>query len=407
MANKETLSKKHFGTRALKKTLYMIPSEVSAEERKRIQEFNNNISTKDLVIERKLHAKILVLMAKDKSLVYMGSANFTNKAWNGDNHELGLVWWEKGDPKKIQERILNCLQASKEDTYEKLQEQPPPDLNLEDDEDYQEDSAYPDFIRSVVLNLLPSNEKVQFEFHGEKLEKLSEYSVLWSKLPLIISGNCSQELTISEFYSRLMGGKNLVFKPKTSPEKLFYIPFHHNPKLFQQRDLYLFQNSEDWLRFYLGNNRETANPQGEYIPGEDGDPAVEADIGYGVDRDSNVVIHIQHYLSLFSKIEKEFVERSNNIKNLLDDDRKDSLHKYLIGPLKTYAHILQREKGTGNKKMAYNFKMGELIIFCKHLAEIVPELRDLVSEFSDTIRAAEVNANSVLNEYMIFCTKEA
>jgi HKD family nuclease len=399
------LSKMHYGSRAAKRALFLISPEISESERKRIQEFNNNVPIKDLAIERKLHAKILVLSVNDTSLVYMGSANFTNKAWNGDNHELGLAWVEKGDPEKIEQQILACLQASRVDSYGILPEQPIPDLEEEDDEGYTEESSYPDFLQSIVLKQTASKESVQFEFLGENLENLSRYNIHWGRLPLRVDGGLSHELGTNEFYSRLIGGKNLAFEPKSSLDKTVYIPFIHSPELFQQRDLFIFPSSEDWLQYYLGYNREPVMSLGEFLPGEeDGATSAELDIYSGVDRDSNVVISMQRYLNLFSGVEKEFTARSVLINEELGEEREDLLQKTLLAPLNTYAKILERERGSGVRELVYCFKIGELILFCNRLTEYVPEMKEFILGLATSLNVANGNTDSALHEYLRFCT---
>lgn len=399
------LSKKHYGTRAVNRVLYLIHPEISETERKRIQEFNNNVSIKDLAIERKLHAKILVLSVNDMSLVYMGSANFTNKAWNGDNHELGLAWLEKGDPKKLEEQILSCLQVLRTDAYHTLPEKSDPGLEEEDDDEgYTEESCYPEFLQSIVLKQAASGEAVQFEFQGENLENLPRYNIRWGRLTLRVDGALSQELRTDEFLSRLMGGKNLAFEPKSSPGRTVYIPFIHSPELFQQRDLFIFPSSEEWLQYYLGYNRSPVMNPGEFLPGEVDAISLESDAGTDVDRESNVVISMQHYLNLFSGVEKEFIARSVRINEVTDEGRAELVQKNLLAPLNTYARILERERGAGIRWLVYCFKMGELILFCRRLTETVPEMKEFTLGLAASLDTAGGRTDSVLQEYLNFCT---
>ncbi|MDT1853188.1 hypothetical protein, partial [Acinetobacter baumannii] len=77
--------------------LHLIPKTIGHDELARIAAANDGAAVGNLNIVRKLHAKILVLCGEgQRHLVYIGSANFTNKAWNGDNHELGLAWVQSG-----------------------------------------------------------------------------------------------------------------------------------------------------------------------------------------------------------------------------------------------------------------------------------------------------------------------
>ncbi|UFS72651.1 hypothetical protein LPW11_10745 [Geomonas sp. RF6] len=48
-----------------------------------------------MVITRNLHAKLLLLRRGKQAVAYLGSANFSGKAWLGDNRELGVAWIEE------------------------------------------------------------------------------------------------------------------------------------------------------------------------------------------------------------------------------------------------------------------------------------------------------------------------
>jgi hypothetical protein len=183
-----------------------------------------------------------------------------------------------------------------------------------------------------------------------------------------------------------------------------YIPFIHSPELFQQRDLFIFPSSEEWLQYYLGYNRSPVMNPGEFLPGEVDAISLESDAGTDVDRESNVVISMQHYLNLFSGVEKEFIARSVRINEVTDEGRAELVQKNLLAPLNTYARILERERGAGIRWLVYCFKMGELILFCRRLTETVPEMKEFTLGLAASLDTAGGRTDSVLQEYLNFCT---
>ena len=139
--NKGTISKYHFADGISNKILRLIPTEITESERSRIQKANNNRSVKDLALERPLHAKILVLVSDKYGLVYQGSANFSCKAWQGQNRELGIVNWES-NPEALIADICRKLGACGNNVYDILPDKLKDDNCVDDDENPEPENGF-------------------------------------------------------------------------------------------------------------------------------------------------------------------------------------------------------------------------------------------------------------------------
>ena len=71
-------------------TLYAVNSSVGEAEKAWLEQY---LDRSVEAVDRSLHAKMLLLLddTRGEGLIYIGSANFTNKAWGGGNCELGLL----------------------------------------------------------------------------------------------------------------------------------------------------------------------------------------------------------------------------------------------------------------------------------------------------------------------------
>ncbi|MFL9876986.1 phospholipase D-like domain-containing protein [Herbaspirillum rhizosphaerae] len=401
------ICKKHFGAATRDRILNVIPVQISQQERIRIEKFNDGRSTEGLHLERKLHAKILVLESEMECLVYIGSANFTSKAWNGDNFELGVISVETCSADTLIRRICAGLGAGSENVYSRV----PDTLTLSDivdDEDYVEETGYPNFIERIVLHYDEISETVHFRIDGGTPDEIGAYDVSWGSLPLSISERRSQDILSKEFYVRLVGGRNLSFVPKAQPALRFCIPFWHAPELVQKKDEFVFPNADDWLQYYLGIDIDDGGQPGEHIPGEPVSPKPQA--MFEVDRESNVIIQMQRYLSLFSAIEGVFTKKADEADKLLfGDERSMFVRKHLTEPINAYAKILKREfQQSRNKKTAqleFCFKLGELLLFFRSLAEKLPELQASQAALASLLTDSVPEMDAGLKSYINYCNQ--
>jgi HKD family nuclease len=262
------LSRRHFANLP-EARLYTIASEIGQPERDRISANNAGTDVNQLALTRKLHAKVLVLARGSNVLVYLGSANFTLKAWLGENHELGVARSNSNSADQILEAMLAALGARRLDEYPNLPPQPMPGVPDEDDEEFQDLADYPEFVRSIVLVESELEGKMHFAFEcapGTQAS-LQQYSIDWGGLPIQVSGDGSQDLQQAELISRLLGGRNLRFVCRTS-RAVFFLPFRHAPELFAKRDRFVFPTGEDWMMHYLGVDAGEPRLPEEFLPGD-------------------------------------------------------------------------------------------------------------------------------------------
>jgi len=407
-SNVGCVSKRHFGQARICK-LSLVTANADDAERARIAAANDMAQLGELQVQRKLHAKILMLCgANDRHLVYLGSANFTDKAWNGDNHELGVTQIVEGRADALIQSILRSLAIVVDDVYASLADtidKPP----VADDEEYCGQPGYPDFIERIELATAEEQGTVQFCFYATDLTRLADYTIVWGKTALTVAEARSQALSIDEVYTRLFGGKNLTFTCKEGDGVSFNLPFIHSPELVKQQDLTLFRDPEDWLMYYLYPPAPGAGGVPEHLPGE-GDDELPPDVVPDVDRESNVVIAMQRYLTLFGRVEEEFARRADKILAMPPGaERETACQKRIVEPLRVFAELLlaQRCKQPAPaNRLTWYFQTGELALFSNRLGAKLPALKALSHTLVARLREQPPAADAVLNTYVEFCARQ-
>lgn len=400
--NATALSKRHYGLHAARRGLHLIPKTIGHDELARIAAANDGAAVGNLNIVRKLHAKILVLCGEgQRHLVYIGSANFTNKAWNGDNHELGLAWVQSGSADAIVATIVKSLGSPAACSYEQLAEQIEA-VEREDDVLYEDASGQLDFIRDIELRSQDGPTSVAFHFGCDQPERLCDYDIHWGDVAVALDGIVSQPIRWDASAIPLLGKRNLRFVPRGLAEPVFYLPFHHAAELLAYSDLRLFANAEDWLLYYLQPPYTGGGGPGERIPGE----STETDNDTPVDRESNMVIAMQRHLSLFSEVERVFEKRVADIAALPDWNQQWA--RSVEKPLLLYAQLLDKEREDSSSALrdqVYSFKTGELALFCHRLGTRLPAMSGLARRLATGLQGRPGDP-PVLKTYLEFCRSE-
>ncbi len=408
-ANITKLGRRHYGPGAESQVrkLNLIPAAINDVERSRIARANEDARLDGLQINRPLHAKILILCGGSHHLVYVGSANFTLKAWNGDNQELGVARIEEGNADALIARILDAFAADASDAYGRLGESPS-DPQAEDDEDYVEQAGYPNFIDSIQLEDDLNGRGLVFRFQTAMPARLQDYDISWGRVSLSIEGVCAKPIARDQAYMPLQGGRNLLFGLREVPDQAYLLPFVHDAALTRQQDLLLFPSAEDWLRYYLHPAGSTGRDDGEYLPGDE--RAGGGDDDSMIDREANVVVSMQRYLDLFSGVEAAFHRRAQEIAvtAVLDGtSRSKEIERCIAEPLRFYARLLEQEhqrKSSLALDEVYLFRLGELILLCKSLVAMLPELAGLAQTLSVDLTAT--SASPALHTYLDFIKEQ-
>jgi len=389
------LGRCHFGMLADKQTrkLNLIPGSISTSERERISRANDGARIDGLQISRALHAKILIMCSGSHHLIYTGSANFTIKAWNGDNQELGVVSVENGP-------------AATLIAYPRLSDTPTA-RDIDDDEDYVYQPAYPDFINNIRLEQGDDTDALIFRFDTTDQLRLLDYKISWGRVPLSINGTNSHPIQRRHAYMPLQGGRNLSFELRKDSTKVFLLPFFHHADLTQQQDLMLFPSVEEWMRHYLHPTGPIGHGEGEYLPGEEPTPP-QPDDSSVVDREANVVVAMQRYLNLFSSVEATFDQRAHDIAANVDAAaRAKGFEQSFAAPLRLYARLLEQDfnqSGNSTATHAYLFRLGELVMMCCKLAPVLHELIGLAHELAERLIVSP--SDSTLTIYLNFVRKQ-
>lgn len=419
-----SLCKAHFGS-ITNNELLLIPDELNEPEQQRIEQLARQTgnSIKNQRITQNLHAKILMLQLGNNALLYLGSANFSRKAWRGNNQELGIVFKEY-DPESIRTTIVRCLSVSEENQYGKLPLIPPADITTQDDEGYSAGTNFPGFIEMIVLMPNQDCSQVQFKFElgerppDDKGFSLEDYVVHWAGIELQIAKLHSQWIDRQDFQNRLVGARNLSFRIPTDKEQVYWFPFQYEGDLIAERETFLHPSSWDWMNFYLNPNQNPTYEPNEYIPGEENEsrdsdkPEVDSII-----REENCVIAMQGYLTLFSRVENDFYKRITDINSSAPEHRSRLLKQQVIDPLSAFSRLLEREatdaihKGNSREiAQADVFKMGELLLLINSLKGMMPTNMQLafvpLQTQTKTILKGWYGSNKLRMEYLNFVIKE-
>ncbi len=380
------LSRAHLG-QAGRQAVFAIPAEVSAGERKLISGANDGAATGALVIDRKLHAKILVLGCGPRRLVYIGSGNFTRKAWCGDNHELGVAWIEDGEASALWRDIRRGLCCDDADRLHDLALRPAPAVASTDDDDYVCERGYPDFVTGISLTWHDAVFRFTIDTAPAQAGELARHKVDWDKLPLTFTPSqdacsaTSEPLRDDLVRARLIGGRNLRFEWAQDSAVAHFLPFRHDKTLFDRRFEFVHPTADDWMAHCLGRDvdKRSADPD-ENLPDDPPPPPPLLQRALD-DRASNAIIRTQRFLSDFDDVETEFRQRADDWAATSEPD--PAAWELRIGqPLTTFARILER---TVADTVDAAFRLGELKLLTRTLRGPEDGLKRLGAEVSGAL----------------------
>lgn len=406
-ANQANLSRAHFGKHFApdQSALRLIPEATSADERARIERQGAN-STKDLVLDRSLHAKVLLLAtAEGAGIAYLGSANFSCKAWLGVNRELGYIERIDNAP-ALREVVLRALSVAPGNHFDELPELPPDAPTKPDPEEIVEDALFPGFIDFVVLAPSSGSDCFRFTVHGSQLERIMDYEIRWADLHLTFTDGVSQDIPIGQFRNMLLGGRTLEFRPRKRADRSFWFPFQCAGELIADQQALVHASSWDWLAFHLNPNGadEGEDPEStQWLDGRNGTALPVAMLD--VDREANCVIAMQRYLSLFSSVERSFERRLAELAKIEDPSAHcRAVRSQIVEPLSGLSTLLQREPV--QQPADRLFKLGELALFLESLATQTPaakcnEFADLAAGIRSALDAAK-GADTLAADYHAF-----
>ncbi|MDN7856294.1 hypothetical protein [Burkholderia cepacia] len=397
----EYLSQRHFRGFASTR-LSLIPKSISGQERTRIEQANQPIDTTDHAIERKLHAKIVILARGDDALVYLGSGNFTRKAWHGGNRELGVARPSRGNVDSLLKSLCRSLSVDESDRFHALPATQPAAIAPSDD-DYVSLPHYPDFVQGIELRTSETSDHMVFvvKTPANQVDRLSLYNVTWGAVDLRFHDGLSQPLDRGLLARCLLGGRNLRFSLRDNPSLHHYLPFRHSTELFAHREHYVFPTAEDWMYHHLYPDQPLDRDPDEYIPGDS--PAVEDDpaVLAAATRDQNPVIRMQGYLNLFSRIEKEFGKRAKSCAETTVSELAERWEREIASPLVTFAEVIAHESKAAPTSTDTTFKLGELALLASRLASIHNAGKPLLDRLRAMLPADD--SDRVVSAYLRFC----
>jgi len=132
----------------------------------------------DLLVTRRLHAKVVLLEGQRSSLAYVGSANFTHKGWGflttplTSNIEAGIIALKRGDGNNGVEQLIPTL------TGTRIRLNGENEAPLGTYPNYQEGIPWPAFIKDI--RLVPENKTshiLQFQITTRPVDKSGPWKI--------------------------------------------------------------------------------------------------------------------------------------------------------------------------------------------------------------------------------------
>jgi hypothetical protein len=440
------LGKGHFGPSVpgANHALFLIPKRTGEEERKTIlaEAASQHIFISDAqTLERKLHAKVLLLFNGQNGISYAGSANFSRHAWLGRNQELGVARREN-DISALRKNIMRGLYIERENRYAALPPSPPRRYELVDDEEEITHERFPEFIEHIVLERCPATNRARFVLHRSASDPgqytARDYKVTWGIEPLEVRLDeplevrldeplTSQWIENTEWQKRLVGGRNLAFHHRNLPDLTFWFPFQYSESLINESGYLLNITSSDWLLCHASTQMNSESfGLADYADDVENASGHELD-SLAPDREANAVIAMQRYLQQFGDVEDAFRKKVELIlkdcePNADRQDRSaDHIKSAVLSPLEMFFTILRKEyaekSGPGDALPQYAFRLGELLLFILELSKISSLTRGILSQLCRHIEEAlhalsdmEQGEDSILRSYLAFVlqgTREA
>lgn len=386
----ETIAQRHLGCAGQRK-VWSIPVEVVGDEKEQIRAANESAQVEHLKIDRALHAKLLILVAGGRALIYLGSANFSRNAWMGRNHELGVAWWHDGNPEALWQALKKGLGCALGDRFAELPAQVAARSDTSDPEDVPLPAHYPDFVQRAELAPTDGGRfRFKLGFDAACAGAFSDYRVEWGGLELNFDSGASQDISEDEARIRLFSGRNLLFIWRAAPTISYPLPFRHAAALFDARFEFVHPTPEDWMAHCLGRDRKGGGGLGgeEHLPGDDPPQPDRPEDG----RADNPVVRMQLYLSDFALVEKTFESRAAQASPERWND--------VVGkPLTTFARVLER---SAPSRTELSFQIGELLLLARRLKGPDAERRMLIDALAKAL--PKVGADEAgLASYQAYC----
>lgn len=358
--------------------------------------------TKDEVFDRPLHAKILILSDKrgENTLIYTGSANLTKNAWTGRNQELGIVCLDTyNDFDDVAALVHQMLATEKKDLKAIKSSDFSPDTPPEEDEKTIA-TQYPSFIKAIILRDA-ENGSLYFsmETRSDMEVRLEAYRSFWGDLELEWIKNDTSQYHSQEIKNdnlhQLILSRNIKFAWKEDENIYFYLPYLYTDSIAADKLRFICPDSDYWLRQFLASDNSLFywdNTGNFEIPDEDDNEQVfRYDIT--VNRESNITISMQHFLSTLPAIESQWKSEIDSILKYSNGDKielRDIWSEERMTNIAVLYRLIKRECETDKKILAAPFfKACEVLMMVGRIRNVYrsnPKFKAALIELDDLIR---------------------
>ncbi len=386
---------------------FQIPKTISDDEAESIDCFHSGERTlikNKRELSRELHAKIVLLCDESgKSVLYIGSANFSSKAWLGENFELGVAGvLPKGSlPKNWDQKFVKKL-LNVETEKLKLK---PDDVKLSADptEEESTDPTPPVWLESILLMHSASGEPSPYEISGrfrfyvrkgEKLPELGDFTFEFGSTPISLvwpedsNGDYFVSSKTIHFQKPQLESCRVIKVTKLRGDRtgLCYIPFNIDYEFGMQTEYRLLIQPENGLQFLTQLCIPSANEtQAKKFADSDKESLDRLYERYEHQTDNdkrNSKTHVMRtWISALGQLEKALIEPGPEENT--DKLKITSLRSDFFSMLLAHANALRTQTKFGGEVLNGSdkaFMVMELAILASRVATLVVKTKEQTHE---------------------------
>lgn len=367
---------------------------------------NRNIKINiDEKINRNLHSKILILSANGKSLVYIGSANFTTNAWLGKNEELGIITLEEMTSfSELKDSLLGGISQGlvewKSNDLPLFETLSKSKNNDPEDETPFISNKYPREVDRIEL-VVSNDNYVHFNLYHTEMFDNNPYSYFWGEEELEFITVNTKETKSNEIETRklyqLARNSTLKFIKDDDFENPTFFRFIYNKDTNEIKHLLRYKDDQSWLDEFIYHIDDLSYDEfnGENKSEKDDDNSYDKR-GHDteIDRESNLSIKMQRYVTLLPAFEASLKDKFTHLATLNFSDFEDNIMKYIFSPLRDYVKLVLRSDRLDDHQFLSLFKIGEILQIINKLLYVIP----MGAEFSSVIISEK---NELLKWFLI------
>lgn len=371
--NAAFLLPEHFGSIPEEgRSIHFVPDRVGDQEKRKIDEGVSGKPDPSFYPSRNLHAKLLLLynatVGRGRGIVYVGSANFTRKAWLGSNRELGCVKLED-DAATLKENIRLALFAETDNHYAEVMQKGKSQDSPGDDEEPALNCSYPEGLACVRLEYLAETDRFFFSFladpaAGQSFDA-SEWEIFWGHEQLHLYSGRSREIERATIRKMVPLHRCLAFHPRTSASAVYWMPYQYDRSLLEDREAIFEWDVLSWLLGWVRGGDGQGNDDTVPFSNDEADGALPEEGFLDDHREENPVVRMQRTLKAFQDLCDSLSQTLDEAAKIIGAKPREQRLLYGVRvPIGTLCSLLSRDWQVRHEEPATVFLLGELLLAC-------------------------------------------